>query len=301
MAHERSPHDDARAGIAYALAAYLLWGVFPMYWKLLGDVAPDVLVAHRVVWSFVSLFPIAWLAGRLPACRRALGDPSLRRAMLLSTVLIGANWFLFVYAVGTGRVLSASLGYYMNPLLNVLLGRVLLDERLSRAQAIAVALAFVGVVNLAVAKGELPWISVALAFTFAGYGVVRKRAPIDSLSGLVVETGLVTPVALAYLVVIGDRALTTLPTPHAAMLIGAGLATAVPLMLFTEGAKRLRYTTLGIVQYVAPTCQLALAVLVYDEPFTRAHGVTFACIWSAVALYATDSLLASRRARRAHA
>jgi chloramphenicol-sensitive protein RarD len=295
------PHDETRQGLWFALAAYLLWGVFPIYWKQLGDVAPAVLVAHRIAWSFVSLLPMALVIGRGPAIRRALSDPRTRRAMLLSTLLISTNWFLFVYAVGTGRVLAASLGYYMNPLLNVLLGRILLDERLSRAQALAVLLALVGVVNLTLSLGELPWISVALALTFAAYGVVRKTAPVDSVSGLVTETGLVTPLAVLFLLLVPSTGstMTTLPPVSIALLIGSGLATAVPLLAFTEAAKRLRYTTLGIVQYVAPTCQLALAVLLYDEAFTRAHAVTFACIWSAILLYAGDSIRTARR--RAHA
>jgi chloramphenicol-sensitive protein RarD len=294
------PHDETTKGLWLALAAYLLWGVFPIYWKQLGGVSPAVLVAHRITWSFVSLLPLALLIGRGPFIRHALKDARTRRMMLLSTVLISSNWFLFVYAVGTGRVLAASLGYYMNPLLNVLLGRILLDERLSRAQALAVLLALIGVVNLAVSLGELPWISVALALSFAAYGVVRKTSPVDSLSGLVVETGLVTPLAVLFLVFVPTTlgGLTTLPPLGIALLVGSGLATAIPLLLFTEAAKRLRYTTLGIVQYVAPTCQLALAVLLYDEAFTRAHAITFAFIWSAVLLYAGDSLLRSRRGLR---
>jgi chloramphenicol-sensitive protein RarD len=284
--------DRARAtrGFLYALGAYFLWGLFPVYWKQLAAVPPLALLAHRVFWSFLFVAALIGLRRRGPELLRALRDPRARRAMALSTLLISVNWFLFIYAVNTDRVLSASLGYYMNPLLNVLLGRLVLGEKLRPAQLVAVALAAAGVANLAIARGGLPWISLTLAGTFALYGLVRKTAPVESLTGLAVETGLLAPVAVGYLLLApGTPLVPDLPWWKLLLLAGSGAATAVPLLWFAEGARRLRLTTLGVIQYVAPTCQFLLAVA-YGEPFTPAHGVTFALIWSAVAIYARDAL-----------
>lgn len=292
--------QDARRGLWFAVGAYGLWGVFPIYWKQLGHVAAERLLAHRVVWSFAFVLALVAAQGGLPAARRAWADPRARRALATSTVLISTNWWLFIWAVNGGHILEASLGYYMNPLLNVLVGRVVLGERLSRAQTIGVALAAAGVVNLAVSTGRLPWVSLVLAGSFAAYGLVRKRAPVDARTGLLVETGLVTPLALVFLAVRAwagaDDGAPPLDVKSWALVVGSGVATGWPLLWFAEAAKRLRLSTLGIVQYIAPTLQLACGVLVYGEPFTSAHAVTFALIWSAVALYVVSALRAHTRA-----
>jgi chloramphenicol-sensitive protein RarD len=196
-------------------------------------------------------------------------------------------------------VTQASLGYYVNPLVSVLLGRIVLGERLSRVQAFAVALAALGVVNLAVGLGEVPWISLALAGSFGLYGLVRKRAPVAPVPGLAVESLLLAPLAagwLAYLLARGESVVPDASGADLALMLGSGAATGVPMLFFTAAARRLRLSTLGIVQFVSPTCQLGLAVLLYGEPFTATHAVTFACIWAAIALYAADGLLRSRRA-----
>lgn len=284
------------AGLLYAVGAYVLWGAFPVYWKQLAAVPALSLLGHRVVWSFAFLFVFLTLRRRWDEVLRVFRDPGARRAMLLSTVLISTNWGVFIWAVNSGYVLSASLGYYMNPLLNVVLARMFLGERLRLAQGVAVGLALVGVVNLAVGLGRLPWPSVVLALTFATYGLVRKKAPVASIPGLAVETGLITPLALGYLLLVPQAvAVTSLTGLQQALLVGSGLATAIPLLWFAEGAKRLRYTTLGIVQYIAPTGQFLVAVLLYDEAFTTTHAVTFGCIWAAVVLYAADGWRASRQ------
>ncbi|MFP2932631.1 EamA family transporter RarD [Pyxidicoccus sp. 3LG] len=297
MSSESAPAPRA-SGFAYAFAAYLSWGMFPIYWKQLGHVPPLVVISHRVVWSFLFVAGLLTVGRRWPEVKAALSTRRTLVALLVSTALISSNWFLFIWAVNTGHVTQASLGYYINPLLNVVLARVMLGERLRRPQLVAVLLAGAGVVYLAVSRGELPWVSLLLAGTFGVYGLVRKMAPVEPLTGLAVETGLAVPVALTLVALtpavpgavggFGANVRDTL------LLLGSGVATALPLLWFAFGAKRLRYGTLGIIQYVAPTCQLALAVLVYGEPFTTPYAITFACIWTAVLLYALDALWWSR-------
>ena len=289
------------AGFLAAFGAYFAWGLFPAYWKQVGAVPSTLVVAHRVVWSFAFVAVLLALFRRWPDFGRALREPRTRRALALSTVLISGNWLLFIWAINTGRVLQGSLGYYINPLVNVLLARAFLGERLRPAQWTAVALAAAGVVYLAWGVGTLPWVSLLLAGSFGVYGLVRKTASVEALTGLAVETALATPVAAGFLLwqawTPGGAAVWGTSTREALFLLGAGVVTALPLWWFAEGARRLRYSTLGIIQYVAPTGQLLLAVLVYGELFTPRHAVTFACIWAAVALYTWDAWRASRPAR----
>lgn len=287
-----APRSETATGMTYALLAYFAWGVMPALWKVVASVPPFELIAHRVLWSFVFVTVLVVTRRLWPEVRSVLADPRRRTWMLASTALISTNWFLFIWAVATDRVMQASLGYYINPLFNVLLGRLFLGERLRPAQAVAVALASAGVVNLAVAGGELPWVSLLLAVTFGFYGLVRKKAPVAPLTGLAVETGLVAPLAVAWLGLIavqGSWELHALEGWRIGVLVASGGATALPLLWFAHGARRLRYSTLGIIQYLAPTLQLALAVLVFGEAFTPAHALTFACIWTAVAIYVGDA------------
>jgi chloramphenicol-sensitive protein RarD len=232
--------------------------------------------------------------------RRALSQRKTLAALLLSTALISSNWFLFIWAVNTGHVLEASLGYYINPLLNVVLARLVLGERLRPLQLVAVGLAAVGVLYLTVGLGVLPWVSLVLALTFGFYGLVRKVAPVEPLTGLAVETAFAAPIAVLYLLIVPlaqeGRWLPGTPR-ESLLLLCSGVATALPLLWFAMAAKRLRFTTLGIIQYLAPTCQLALAVLAYGEPFTSRHAVTFILIWTAVVLYAADGVRGSRTPR----
>ncbi|RZO58838.1 MAG: EamA family transporter RarD [Sandaracinaceae bacterium] len=275
-----------------AVVAYSLWGLLPIYWKLLGAVPAIEVLTHRIVWS---LGFIAVLLFARRGWRRTLGflrDRETRGAMLLSTALIATNWFIFIWAVSADRVTEASLGYYINPLLNVALARVFLGERLRPLQGVAVALAAIGVVTLTVMRGELPWVSVVLAVSFALYGLVRKRTPVGAVEGLAIETGLVTPLAIGYLLLLSPPLghLVTADPVTVGLLVGAGVITAVPLLAFAGAARRLRYTTLGMIQYLAPTLQLGCAVLLYGEAFTQAHAITFGLIWIAVLLYVIDML-----------
>jgi len=283
------------AGIGYALGAYAIWGVAPAYWKLLGVVPPAQLLAHRVLWSMafgILLLAVTRRAGELLVALRS------RRSLLtimVSALLIGTNWFVFLWAVDTDRVLDTSLGYYINPLISVVFGMVFLGERLRPLQAVAVLLAAAGVVQMALSLGALPWIALVLAVSFALYGLVRKTAPVMPVVGFTIETSLLTPLAAAYLIVADTQLDAPNLSPRLALLLMAtGPFTAAPLLCFNSAAKRLRLATLGLFQYIAPSIAFLLAVALYGEPFTRAHAVTFGCVWLALAIYSLDSARASR-------
>lgn len=292
-----STADPARRGIALGLSAYLCWGFLPIYFKLLGGVLPTEVVAQRVIWSVLLLGVLiaAWRRG--PKLLAALRN---RRALLIlsaSALMIGGNWLLYIWAIGARHVLETSLGYFLNPLVNVLMGVLLLKEKLTRAQAIAVGLAAVGVAVLAVGADGL-WISLGLALSFATYGLLRKIAPVESLEGLAIETILLLPFAALYIAWLASHgALAFGTTPGLSVLLAlGGVITAVPLLLFAAAARLLPYSTLGLLQYLAPTIQFLLAVLAFGEPLTTAHLVCFAFIWAGLAVYAADGL---RRARAA--
>ena len=295
MAREEA-RDLGLAGAGFALAAYTVWGVMPAYWKALAEIPPTEILANRVVWSL--LFTLAVLAGlgRLREVREVLRDPRHRLALFASGVLIAVNWGIFIWAVSVNRLVEASLGYYLNPLVNVGLGVVLLGERLRRLQQIAIGIAASGVIVLGLGSGAAPWLPLALAATFGLYGLVRKLTPVSSLSGLTVETALLTPLALGYVLVLGytgEGHLGNAGLRTSALLIFSGVVTALPLIWFASAAKRLSFSTLGLFQYLAPTLSFLLAVAVYGEPFTPVRAVAFGCIWAAIALYTADSVRAS--------
>jgi chloramphenicol-sensitive protein RarD len=298
--HAGAAHK-ARAGLLYGLAAYGLWGIMPIYFKWLKAVPSIDIVAHRIVWSLVALVVLVTVARAWDQVRAAVRDRKTLAILLLTSVLIGTNWLLYVYAINSGHILAGSLGYYLNPLANILLGRFILKERLSPLQWAAVAIAAGGIaVLLAGALGTL-WISLTLCFSFATYGLLRKIIAVDSLAGLTVETFLLFPIAFAWLVLGGAEGRPFLGAggTETGLLMAAGIVSTVPLLCFTAAARRLAYSTVGMLQFIAPTLQFALAVAVYDEPFTSAHAIAFGCIWTALLLYVTSmarSLRASRRA-----
>ena len=286
-----------RAGLWLGLGAYGLWGVLPLYFKALVHVPSTEIVAHRILWSLVFLGVLATLFRRWGTIRTALATPRVMMTLTASALLIAVNWLIYIWAVISGHVLEGSLGYYLNPLINVLLGVVLLKERLSLAQKLAVGLAAAGVAVLAVGAGSGIWISLSLAVSFGIYGFLRKVAPVDSLEGLSIETAILAPVALGWVLWLqnsGEGGWGNWGWGTDVLLIVAGAVTAVPLLLFAAAAKRLPYSTLGFLQYVAPTIQFALAVLLFGERLTLAHIICFGAIWTALAIFAGDGLRMAR-------
>jgi chloramphenicol-sensitive protein RarD len=269
------------------VAAFLLWGLFPLYWKRLAEVPALEVVAHRTAWGFLAVAAWVTLRGRWGDARAVASDPRTIARLAGSAVLIALNWLLYVWAVIHEHVVEASLGYFINPLVNVLLGVLVLRERLSRAQRIAVVLAAAGVAVLTVGHGRLPWIALALAVSFGLYGLARKTVAADAVVGLLWETAILAPVAVAYLVLLdlrGGGAFGTAGPAACALLALGGPVTAVPLVLFALGARALPLSTVGLLQYLSPSLQFLLAVLVFREPFTATHAAAFACIWTALAV-----------------
>jgi chloramphenicol-sensitive protein RarD len=290
-------HSRTRAGLLLGLTAYLIWGVMPLYFKLLAQVAATEIVAHRIIWSLVLLGLLVTMLRRWPRIRAAAANGKVLMTLVVTAMLIAVNWVVYIYAVVSGHVLEGSLGYYLNPLVNVLLGVVLLKERLSRPQIFACLLAGAGVAVLAAGAGSGLWISLTLALSFASYGFLRKVAPVDALEGLWVETAILAPVALGWIVLLQQRG--TGAFGHFGMetdllLVLGGAVTATPLLLFTAAAKRLPYSMLGFLQYVAPSLQFLLAVLVFGEPFTRVHAVCFGAIWAALAIFSFEGWRGAR-------
>jgi len=287
-----SSDAEARKGVVFGLSAYLLWGFLPAYFKLLGEVLPTEVVAQRVLWSVLLLAGLILASRRSGTLRAAFANPKALRILALSALLIGFNWLVYIWAIGAKHVLETSLGYFLNPLVNVVMGVLLLKERLTRAQGVAVGLAAIGVAVLAIGAASGLWISLALALSFATYGLLRKIAPVDSLEGLTIETVLLAPLAALYLLWLGSNGDMKFGTELdlSVLLALGGAVTATPLLLFAAGARRLRYSTLGLLQYIAPTIQFLLAVLAYGEPLTTAHLICFAFIWSGLAIYAFDGL-----------
>ena len=291
---------SAASGLAAAVGAFVIWGLFPLYLKPMAEVPALQIMAHRVVWCCLLVF--AWLAlrGELGAVRAALADPGSRLRLAASAALISVNWLIYVWAVNNGHTVEASLGYFINPLLNVVLGVMLLHERLNRAQWLAVALAALGVLYLTVATSRPPWIALGLAASFGTYGLIRKVVKVESVPGLATETLLLAPLAVAFLVWCEVRGLGALGRSGAAidvLLIASGLVTALPLALFAYGARLIPYSTIGIVQYIGPTLQFLIGVFVFHEAFTAERAVGFVAIWTALAIYAADGAYRTRRRR----
>lgn len=288
---------NSAIGLAAGAGAFLIWGLSPIYWKTLQTVPPLEIITHRIIWSFFFLLPLLLLQHRGGEFVRTLANPRTMSILLLTSILVAANWLLYIWSVNTGRVLQASLGYYINPLVNVLLGTVFLKERLRPLQIAAVLLAGSGVLYLTLAFGDFPWIALALACSFGCYGLIRKVAAVGALIGLTVETLLLTVPAAVYLSWLkyhGAGAFLSIGLATDLFLMGAALVTALPLLLFTIGARSIRLSTLGFLQYIAPTGMFLLGVLVYGEPFQKRQGVTFALIWTALALYSLESLRRQR-------
>ncbi|MEM9293010.1 MAG: EamA family transporter RarD [Acidobacteriota bacterium] len=291
-----SPSESAR-GALYALAAYGAWGLSPLFWKQFGDVPPEELLAHRVVWAMVVFYLLLRAAGRGKQFFSAWRDRATVLAMLASSALIGCNWFLYIWSVTHEHIVEASLGYFINPLVNVVLGTIFLKERLRPLQWVAVLLAASGVLLLTVSVGRIPWIALTLAGSFGIYGLVRKTAPVDALLGSNLETSLLAPLGAGWLIWMtsSGQIQSGGSVGQWGWLLGTGLMTALPLLWFSNAARRLPLSILGFFQYIAPTGQLLLGVLLYNEPFSAVELRSFVMIWSALALLTIETWMHSRR------
>jgi len=286
----------SRTGLAYGVGAYALWGILPLYLHVLRDVPPAQVLSHRVLWSLLLLAAVIIATRRLqPLLTAARGRVVVMLAA--SAVLIAINWFVYIWSVANAHLVEASLGYFINPLVNVALGTALLGERLGRLQGAAIGIAALGVALLALNGGGAIWISITLALTFGFYGLIRKVVPIDALGGLTIETGILAPLAVALLLYASSTGTSAFGSGGGMdlLLVLAGPITAAPLLLFAAGAKRLRYTTMGLLQFIAPTLQFLEAVLLFHEPVRAAQLTTFGLIWIGCGLYAWSSVAAARR------
>ncbi len=295
------PSSEVGKGMMAGLSAFGIWALVPLYFKAIAAVPPWEVLAHRVVWSLLIVGAMLVGLGGLRGVWRALSQPVLRWRLLASALLVSSNWLLFIWAIANNRVLECSLGYYINPLVNVVLGVLFLGERLGVVRWMAVGIAAVGVAVQVVALGNLPWIALVLSLTFGAYGLIRKQTPVGPLDGLLVETLFLLPVAGIYLLYLAGEGTGTFVSGGWSvswLLVLSGVVTASPLLLFAYAAHRLRLSTVGLMQYIAPTGHFFLAVWVFDEPFGPAHLITFSCIWVALAVYTGYSYRELRRLAR---
>lgn len=294
------PTNAAQVGVLCAIAAYSMWGVAPVYFKQLMVLpAPEILM-HRVIWSVVLLLGLIAGLKQWNKVIAAFKNKRVMQILLVAGLLLGANWLLFIWAINNDHILDASLGYYINPLINVFLGRLFLQERLRPFQRVAVGLAVIGVAILVFSYGQVPWIALVLAGSFSVYGLLRKQVAVDSLPGLFIETLLLSPLAVAYWVFFGSQYsnLFNNDTSLNVFILAAGIVTTAPLLCFTAAARRIMYSTLGFFQYIGPTLMFVLAVYLYGEPLEEARLVTFGFVWVALLLFSVDSLVHFRQQRK---
>jgi len=283
-------------GVLLTTAAFLLWGILPLYWRVVESVPSAQILAHRILWSAVLTGAISMVYLRR-ALRAAVGSWKAIRPLVTGGVLLGLNWFTYIYAVTHGHVVEASMGYYINPLFSVVLGVIVLRERLGTLEWIAFSLAASGVLVLSFRLAHFPWIALVLTFTFGIYGLVKKRTSVPALAALAVETATLAPAALIYLILAPGAAGHMAEPVVAVFLVGAGLVTALPLFLFAEGARRIMLSFVGFLQYIAPTMTLAIGVLVFGEPFTTTHLISFGLIWIAIVIFTLARSGQRRRSR----
>ncbi|WP_434762203.1 EamA family transporter RarD [Vibrio fortis] len=290
-----------RQGILLAVGAYTMWGIAPIYFKSLSEVSPLEILSHRVVWSFFLLAFLLHLGRSWRNVRDTLTSKPKMTYLVATSLLVGVNWLIFIWAVNANHMLDASLGYYINPLINVVLGMIFLGERLRKLQWFAVGLAAIGVLIQVVAFGSIPVVAIALAFSFGFYGLLRKKVSLEAQTGLFIETLVMLPAAAIYLLFIADSATSDLaanPMSLNLLLIAAGIVTTLPLLCFTGAATRLKLSTLGFFQYIGPSLMFLLAVLIYGEAFTTDKAVTFAFIWGALVIFSFDGLRHNKKSKR---
>jgi chloramphenicol-sensitive protein RarD len=285
-------------GVLSAFGAYLIWGLFPIYWKLIKHVPAIQLIGHRIIWSFIFLAVFLLITRQWPAMCSMAADRKVIRVYLIAAVLVGFNWFIYVWAVNAGYIIEASLGYFINPLFSVLIGVSFLRERLRLFQWASIGLAAAGVIYLTIAYGRPPWIAIGLTVTFGLYGLVKKMSPLGSAYGLTIESGILFIPGLLFLGYqdwIGRGAFLHTGLQSDLLMAGAGLVTTIPLLMFTYAAQRIPLTTIGILHYITPTCQFLLGVLVYREPFSLTQALGFGIVWTGVIIFCAEGFL-SRRA-----
>jgi chloramphenicol-sensitive protein RarD len=292
-------HPDAARGALAAAGGFLIWGLVPIYWKQLHEIAALELIAHRIVWSLLFLLGVIVWQGRFADLRTILRRPRLLGLNLLSSVLLAANWTIYVWAVNSGHVIESSLGYFLVPLVNVALGALFFHERLRPLPWVAIGCAALGVILLLVRLGHAPWIALSLAATWAGYGLLKKKSELGAITGLAVETVLLFPLAAGALLWwhhTGEGALGRVDAWHHALVLIVGVVTALPLLLFAYGARRIRLTTLGLLQYLSPSVQFLLGYFLFHEPFDAVRLQAYGLIWCGLALYSADSFWVQRHA-----
>jgi chloramphenicol-sensitive protein RarD len=279
---------EGRAGVIYTLAAYILWGILPIYWKAMKQIPAGEILAHRIFWSFILLMGIILLSRKWTEFKKAFASVRVFAAVLAGSVLISANWLIYIWSVNNNHIVEASLGYYINPLFTIFLGIVVLRERPDFWQLIAIVLAAAGVGFMTIQYGQVPWIALSLAFSFGLYGLVKKLSKLSSINGLAAETLLVAPMAFGFLfirVTDDNSVYPDLSTLVIVLVIISGLATSLPLLFFAQGAKRVPLSTLGFVQYLSPSISLVIGIYMYHEPFTPVEKISFGLIWIALAIY----------------
>jgi chloramphenicol-sensitive protein RarD len=290
--------ESEKEGALYAALSYIMWGIIPIYWKWLQHVPSGEILAHRVIWSFGFMVVLLWFTKKWGAfiayVKEISHNGKKALALFTASVLVTANWGIFIWAINTNHILQTSLGYYINPLISVLLGVIVLKEKLSGAQIIAFVLAGIGVLTLTIQAGTIPWVALSLAVTFGLYGLAKKLIKADSSIGLTLETMMITPIALGYWLYLLFQSDSEffISADTTLLLMGGGVATALPLLYFAKGAQKVPMSLLGILQYIAPTMTLLLGVFLYHEPFTKAHLVAFVFIWGGLIIY---SLSLSKR------
>ncbi|HBV97452.1 MAG: transporter [Peptococcaceae bacterium BICA1-7] len=284
--------NERLLGIASGMGAYLLWGILPIYWKLLSSVQPMEVLAHRIIWSFIFLAAVLTVTGKLFAfikeLRQVAAAPSRFVKVVLASLVISVNWLTYIWAVNNDHVIETSLGYYINPLISVLLGIIVLKERLSLWQTVSFLIAMIGVLNMTIHFGAIPWAALLLAFSFGLYGLLKKMVSLGAITGITIETLLISPFALLYIGYMqksGSGAFGVISPETTGFMIGAGVITAVPLILFAGGANRLPLSIVGFLQYISPTITLILGVFLYHEPFTRVHLSSFIMIWTSLTIF----------------
>ena len=288
-------------GVLYAISAYGMWGFFPVYWKLLKHIPALQLLGHRIGWFFILLVVVLFITRRWADFRKSIVSPRIQRSYLAAAILIGVNWFTYVWAVNSGFIVETSLGYFINPLVSVLLGVVILKEQIRPWQWVAIGIAAVGVLYLTISYGSLPWIALTLAFSFGFYGLAKKTAPLNAIQGLALETGILFLPSVGWLVfsdLTGEGAFLHTGWTSDLLMIGAGIVTTIPLLMFASAAKMIPLSMVGILQYIAPTIQLIIGVVVYHEAFSSTRVIGFSIVWLALVIFGIEGWLVRRSVKQ---